>query len=174
MNDTTDDATQVMDDKKKKNGGSESADTAEQHPQDDSLNRTEELNNSLFNREPSTQVIKESTIALSVQMMLENDCWMSSPASSLPPLENLKQQSQNSPYRATSSTPIQITSHMDTETILNAAVYKKQKSDPTSLKAPEEAQTDAESIEIPNEDEHDKNKSDEDNNGNKKRKRVSF
>eukprot|EP00029_Vermamoeba_vermiformis_P010257 TRINITY_DN534_c0_g1_i1.p1 TRINITY_DN534_c0_g1~~TRINITY_DN534_c0_g1_i1.p1 ORF type:complete len:493 (-),score=59.26 TRINITY_DN534_c0_g1_i1:201-1679(-) len=168
MDDTNDD-TQVMDDKKKKSAGSESVDTADQHPQDDSLNRTEELNNSLFNREQSTQVIKESTIALSVQMMLEND-WMSSPAS-LPPLENLKQQSsQNSPYRI-SSTPVQITSHMDTETIINAAVYKKQKSDPTSLKVPEEPQTDAESIEIPNEDENDNKKTKEDDNSVKKRKR---
>jgi hypothetical protein len=169
LNDTTDDSTQVMDDKKKKGVGSESVDTAEQHPQDDSLNRTEELNNSIFNREPSTQVIKDTTIALSVQMMLESSDWMSSPAS-LPPLENLKQQSQTSPYR--SSTPVQIMSHMDTENIINAAVYKKQKSDPTSLKVPEDPNlTDAESIEIPNEDEKDNNKIKEDDNSARKRKR---
>jgi hypothetical protein len=161
-----------MDDKKKKGVGSESVDTAEQHPQDDSLNRTEELNNSIFNREPSTQVIKDTTIALSVQMMLESSDWMSSPAS-LPPLENLKQQSQTSPYR--SSTPVQIMSHMDTENIINAAVYKKQKSDPTSLKVPEDPNlTDAESLEIPNEDEKDNNKIKEDDNSAGKRKRVSI
>lgn len=170
LNDTTDDSTQVLDDKKKK-GGSESVDTADQHPQDDSLNKTEELNNSIFNREPSTQVIKDTTIAISVQMMLENSDWMSSPGS-LPPLENLKQQSQASPYRT--STPAHIANRMDTENIINAAVYKKQKSDPTSLKVPEDLnQTDAESIEIPNEDENDNSKNKEDNNSTRKRKRVS-
>ncbi len=81
--------------------------------------------------------------------MLEND-WMSSPPASLPPLETLKNQSPTSPYR--SSTPVQIVCHPDTENIISAAVYKKQKSDVIGLKVPEE-QTDADSIEIHNDDE---------------------
>jgi hypothetical protein len=152
--------------------GSESVDTADQHPQDDSLNRTEELNASIFNREPSTQIIKDTTMALSVAMMLEHD-W-SSPGS-LPPLETLKNQSP-SPYNA--STPIQITCQLDTENIVNAAMYKK-RSDLNSLQVPEE-QTDVESVEITNdegkkEENKEKNTSNEEkNNSAKKRKRVSI
>jgi len=172
LDETTDDLTQVIDNINKKivdgKPTSESIDTAEQHPQDDSLNRTEELNNSLFNRESSTQVIKDTTIVISVAMMLETD-WMSSPTS-LPPLETLKNQSP-SPYRG--STPVHIVCHPDTENIITAAVYKKQKSDPIGLKVPEELQTDAESIEIHNDDGVDKTNVTEDNSI-KKRKRVSI